>query len=83
MKCKHPGEILTTVYDRGSKCLDTMTMSKPSDDRAKVECRILPFYHGMPPDHHSSYVDFHIDYLFTNAYHADVGTSTYKRFTNA
>ena len=77
---KHPNHILPTTYDRGSKCLDLMGMSKSIDPRAIHKCGILPFYHGMPSDHRAFYLDVKAEFLFTNAY-VDKGISNFKRFS--
>ena len=80
MTTKHIGKELPCTYDRGSKCLDIMMMSKSIDDKAIRKCGILPFYHGMPSDHRSFFADFDTDYLFTNA-HANSTERNFKRFT--
>ena len=78
MTTHHLGKTLPSTYDRGHKCLDIIAMSNTIDNRAIIKCGIMPFYHGMPSDHRSFYVDFDIDHLFTNAY-----TDTYYMMKNS
>ena len=82
MTTKHKGEVLPKPYDRGSKCLNIMAISNTIDEKAIVRCDILPFYHGMPSDHCSLYVDLDTEYLFTNT-HVDRTNANYKRFTTS
>ena len=76
---KHCGEGPAT-YDRGSKCIDLIAISKTINRDAIVRCGYLPFYDGVFSDHRGSYIDLKASELFEKA-DPDTNKEIYKRFT--
>ena len=68
------------TYDRGTKCLDFVAVSKSIAPLAITRCGYLLFYHGIFSDHRGVYIDIKTEEIFQRAL-PDTNRQIYKRFT--